>query len=235
MRSRLILLGLFLIAIVFTVCVTSGTVDNLLNQGSMHSPSLSNVLFVTTTDKDVASDDRAYCNETMERWGNLSGMTSPTICFDYGNNASFELSHGPVTIQRNNASDSEQSYLVKTNITVNNTGLVPIDLVYGVVVLEDDVGDGCVYNYSFICGINYFGTQNNDGYFWLEPGESETKPIKTIIVSPKSIEYLSSQKFFHQGLVTVHWKLPDGRIDGIPYDRREWLMDLNQTEIPEGF
>ena len=235
MRIRLILLGFFLIAIVFTICITSGTVDNLSNQDTIYSPSVSNAAFVTTADKDVASDDRAYCNETMERLGNLSGRTSPTACFDYGENASFELSHGPVTIQRNGTSDTEQSYLVKTNITLNNTGLVPIDLVYGVVVLKDDVGDSCVYNLSFTCGINYFGTQNNDGYFWLEPGKSETKPIKTIIVSAKSIEYLSSQKFFHQGVLAVQWKLPDGNVTGRYGDRREWLIDLNQTETPEGF
>jgi len=232
MRIRLILLGLFLIAIGFTVCITSGTVGNPLYQDTLHSPSPSNGLLVTTTDKDVASDNRAYCNETRETWGNLSGMISPTICFDYGKNASFELSHGPVTIQRNDTSDPEQSYLVKTNITLNNTGLAPVEMIYMVNNLMDDVGDGCFYNFGFECGVIDFGTRNNDGFSRLEPGKSETKQLKTTIVSPKSIEYLSSQKFLLSNVFAITVKFPDGSFGGSTGLRREWLIDLNQTETP---
>jgi hypothetical protein len=170
-------------------------------------------------------------NFFTHRWGyTITGLSSSTLYFDYGENASFELFHGPVTIQRNGTSDSEQSYLVMTNITLKNTGLAPVEVIYGTVVLKDDVGEGCTYNRTFTCGIIGFGTHYNDGS-WLNPGESETQSLNVTIFSSKSFEYLTSQKFVLEGVFDVKWKLPGGRKTGVAGDRREWLIDLNQTEI----
>jgi hypothetical protein len=241
MRIQLILLGFILMAIVFAGCTTRETADNLSNQDRSHFLQQSNVSFVTTTETHVPSNDRIPCNETWgtrgtwERIGNLSGMTSPTACFDYGENTSFELSHGPVTIQRNETSDVEQSYLVRTNMTLTNTGLTPIEVIYSTVELKDDVGEGCFFGERFMCGIIFFGTMDKYQDYWLSPGESETQTLNITIFSSKSLECLSSQKFVLEGVFDNKWKAPEGSNSGRTGERRDWLIDLNQTKTHEEF
>jgi hypothetical protein len=228
-------------AVILMGCATGETTDNLSNQNRSHSLQQSSVSFVTTTDTEVPSNDRIHCNETWgtlgawETRGNLSGMTSPTACFDYDENTWFELSHGTVTIERNDTSDVRQSYIVTTNMTLTNTGRVPIDVVYATVELKDDVRDGCFSGERFMCGLIFFGTMDKYQDQWLNPGESETRPLNVTIFSSKSLEYLSSQKFVLEGVFDVKWKLSDGSTDGRTGGRRDWLIDLNQTETHERF
>jgi hypothetical protein len=239
MRIQLFLLGLVLVALILTGCTTRETADQLSNQDTIQSFRQSNVSFVTTTETPVPSNDRLPCNEswgtqgTWEKRGNLSGMTSPTACFDYGEDTWFELSHGPVTIERNDPSGSQQFYLVKTNMTLTNRGLVPIKVVYATAVLKDDVSDGCFLREGFFtCGLIFFGTMDKDQDQWLNPGESETRPLNVTIISSKSLESLSSRKFLLEGAFDNKWRAPNGSIFGWTGGRRDWLIDLNQTGTP---
>jgi len=228
MKIQWILLGLFLIAIIFTGCTTRDSRDNLSD--SCHSLQKCNVTIITPPETQTYSNNPIICNESSEQWGNLSGTTAPTVCVDYSENASFALSHAPVTIRQNGTSDSGKSYLVETNLTVINTGLTAIEVTYLTVELKDDTGDGCFSGERFMCGDILFGPLDKDQHHWVNPGESETQTLNVNFVSSKDIGYLSSQKFLLLGVFDVEWKFPDGNIIGSTGDRREWLIDLNTTD-----
>lgn len=230
MRIQQILLGFILMAIVLAGCTTRETADNISDQDSLQSLQQPGVTFTPITETGVSFNNRIPDCETKVNSGNLSGITSPTACFDYGENASFELSHGPVTILRNDTSDNQQSYIVRTNMTLTNTGFVPVEVTFATVELKDDISDGCFSGERFRCGVLVFGPLDKYQDHWLNPGKSETKTLNVTFISSKSIDYLSSQKFVLEGVFEVAWKLPDGNITGNTGERRNWMIDLSKAE-----
>jgi hypothetical protein len=201
--------------------------DNLSYQNNRHSIQQRNITFRSSPETQTYSTDHINCSESLEQWGNLSGTAASTICVVYSENASFALSHGPVTIQQTGTLDSKQSYLVKTNLTLINTGLAPIEVTYLIVEFKDDTGDGCLSGERFMCGDVLFGPLDKDQHHWVNPGDSETQTLNFSVVSSKNIEFLLSQKFLLHGVFDVEWKSSEGSISGITGDHREWLVDLN--------
>jgi hypothetical protein len=230
MRIRIVLLGLFLMTIVFTGCTTRETAHNLSNQDgsqSLQQPGLSSGPAMETP---VQSRGVIHGTETWITSGNISGTSSPSAFFDYGENTSFALFHDPVTIQWNHTQDIPQSCLVTTNLTLINTGSVPVQVSYATVELKDDAGDGCFSGERFMCGQLAFGTLDKNGDNWLNPGESDSQTLRIPFVSSKSPECLTSQKFELTGVFTVNYQLPDGSITGNAGARRSWLIDLNDAD-----
>jgi len=237
MRGRLIILGLFVCVILFTGCIMNESSDSILNQDPHYITQQTNVSN-STTETRLSSNVFVHNNETWETWGSLSGIIASTAYFNYEKNVSFELSHGPATIQRVKSSDFNQSYIVLTNLTLNNTGSVPIEVTFATIHLKNEDGDGFVSGLIFNRGVLFLGPQNKSVNYvdhWLDPGKTDTQILNLTFNSSKSLNYLVSQKFELEGAFDISWKVP--RTSTSPYgisgsggDRRSWLIYLNKTD-----
>jgi hypothetical protein len=211
--------------------------DTLSNQNPPYIPQQAPVS-IPPTDTRLPSNVFVHNSETWETCGSLSGIIASTAFFNYEKNVSFELSHGPVTIQRVKSSDFNQSYIVLTNLILNNTGSVPIEVTFATIHLKNEDGDGFVSGLIFNRGVLFLGPQNKSVNYvdhWLDPGKSDTQILNLTFNSSKSLDNLVSQKFELEGAFDISWKVlrtstnPYG-ISGSGGDRRSWLIDLNKTD-----
>jgi len=58
----------------------------------------------------------------------------------------------------------------------------------------------------------------------LSPGESDTQTLNVTVFSTKGYDYLSSQKYFFNGMIDAH----TNKI-GRSGDRIAWWIDFNET------
>ena len=149
---------------------------------------------------------------TSEIWGSHALAQNVTVYQQFDNKTSYELSIGDIRFQQNETPSSESSYIIKFNVTAENRGTVPIDIIFVTETLEDNSRDGCQSSDRYWCGVLFLGLIN--------PGESKTRTSKITFFSEKDYSDLSSQKFILSGIIDAN----SDRIGGV--NRKTWLIGL---------
>lgn len=152
---------------------------------------------------------------TSKTWGSHASAQNATLYHQFDSKTSYELSLGDITIQQNETPGSESSYIIKINVTAENSGTVPIDVIFITETLMDNSGDVCQSSYRSWCGVLFLGQIN--------PGESKTRTSDITFFSTKEYGKLSSQKFLLEGIIDAN----SDEIGGIY--RKAWLIDLKNS------
>ena len=211
-RWNFFLLSLLLASIFFSGCTSSKSAENLSTPEGIQAPSQSIVSLFTTTKTMVPQDLMIKNNETSKTWGSHALAQNVTVYHQFDNKTSYELSIGDITFQQNETPSSESSYIIKFNVTAENSGTVPLDIIFVTQSLEDNSGEGCQSRSRDWCGVLFLGQIN--------PGESKTRTSKITFFSEKEYSNLSSQKFILTGIIDAN----SDKIGGI--NRKTWLIGL---------
>jgi hypothetical protein len=215
-RWNLIFLGLLLASIFFVGCTSSKSAENISNPGNVMSPSRSDVSESAATNTQASTQFISENNNSSNEWGSDAFTQNTTVFDQLDNRTSFELSLGDTTIQQDETSNTNFSYKIKINVTVKNSGTVPISVTFLTSALEDNSGDGCQSDPRFWCGAIDLNQIN--------PGESKTQISNVTISSTKGYDDLSSQKFLLEGIINA-----DSATIGHMNNHKSWLIDLKKS------
>lgn len=209
-RLNFFLLGLLLVSVFLTGCTSQGTAKI---PGNVQSPSLSGIS-ISVPETPVSQQILTDNNETLKTWGSNALAQNATVFYQQENRTSYELSLGDIRIQQNETPGSESSCLIQINVTVKNSGTVPIEVIFLTESLKDNAGNGCQYKPMVWCGVIVMD---------ILPGESKTRTSNVTIFSTQGYDYLSSQKFLLAGIIDYNSDAWGG------VHHQAWLSDLKKS------
>lgn len=227
-RLNIIILGIFLVFIILTGCIAPESRGNLSTPEPSTFSSHSDTSVITAPESPSDPDSIIKYNQTwIKRGSNYALAQNATAYLKIDDNTPYELSLGSIRLQPNETQGTVPSYIMKINITIKNSGTIPLQVTFATLDLRDDSGEGCHSVGQFTCGVLFLGPMNKSVNYIdhrLNPNGSDTQTLNVTIFSINGYDYLSSQKFFFSGMIDANTNK-----SGRSGDRIAWWLDLNET------
>lgn len=227
-QLNFVLLGLLLAFIILTGCNAPESRGTLSNPELHKFSSHLDTPVITATESPLKPDLIIKNNQTWIRRGaDYALAQNATAYLKLDDNTPYELSLGAISLQPNETQSTVPSYIMKINVTLINSGTIPVQVTFATLDLMDDSGDGCHSKGQFTCGVLFLGPMNKSVNYIdhrLNPGGSDTQTLNVTLFSTKGYDYLSSQKYFLSGMIDA-----TTNNNGRSGERVAWWLDLNNT------
>jgi hypothetical protein len=213
---NLFIIGLLLASVTLTGCASQKPVGNISQSANIpvSSSSLSSMLLTTKLPISNISDERT--RETLRKKDDNNLGQNETAYFQQ-TNMTFELSLGTITFRKRWTAGNLSSYDADINMTIKNTGKIPLNLTMLVSEFIDDFGDGCHTNLGWCYG-------KDIGQIY--PGELKNLTVNITFSSTKDFNYLASQKYHF----TVSTPIETNKI-GIYGHQFSWIIDMKTVTV----